>query len=70
MGGIRRHYQIHHLSLLLAYLSKGSRVTVVGHFKHEEWSGANGVKHNHVILVIARFNPTADKESKEEKQES
>ena len=32
-------------------LTKGSLITVEGHFKPEEWTDADGVKHNRVILV-------------------
>ena len=50
-------------------LTKGSLITVEGHFKPEEWTDADGVKHNRVILVATRFYPVADKEQKAEKQE-
>ena len=50
-------------------LTKGSLITVEGHFKPEEWPDADGVKHNRVILVATRFYPVADKEQKAEKQE-
>ena len=52
-----------------ASMTKGSLITVEGHFKPEEWNDADGVKHNRVILVATRFYPTADKEQKAEKQE-
>lgn len=50
-------------------LTKGSLITVEGHFKPEEWTDADGVKHNRIILVANRFYPVADKEQKAEKQE-
>ena len=50
-------------------LTKGSLITVEGHFKPEEWTDAAGVKHNRVILGATRFYPVADKEQKAEKQE-
>ena len=42
-------------------LTKGSLITVEGHFKPEEWTDADGVKHNRVILVATRFYPVAEK---------
>ena len=43
-------------------LAKGSLITVEVHFKPEEWTDADSVKHNRVILVATRFYPVADKD--------
>lgn len=42
-------------------LTKGSLITVEGHFKPEGWTDADGVKRNRVILVATRFYPVAEK---------
>ena len=53
-------------------LTKGTRLTVEGYFKPEEWSDQEGVKHNRVVLVATKFYETPDKEEtpKEEKKTS
>ena len=53
-------------------LTKGTMITVEGHFKPEEWQDADGVKHNRVVLVANKFYTTPDKEEtpKEEKKTS
>ena len=43
-------------------LTKGTMITVEGHFKPEEWQDADGVKHNRVVLVANKFYMTPDKE--------
>ena len=48
-------------------LTKGTMITVEGHFKPEEWQDADGVKHNRVVLVANKFYTTPDKEEAKEK---
>ena len=43
-------------------LVKGTLLTVEGYFKPEEWQDADGVKHNRVVLVAAKFYEAVEKE--------
>lgn len=43
-------------------LTKGTMLTVEGYFKPEEWTSADGVKHNRVILVANKFYEPEEKE--------
>ena len=51
-------------------LVKGTLLTVEGYFKPEEWQDADGVKHNRVVLVAAKFYEAVEKEDTPAPQES
>lgn len=42
-------------------LTKGAMITVEDCFKPEEWLDVEGVKHNRVILVAAKFYEAVEK---------
>lgn len=44
-------------------LTKGAMITVEDCFKPEEWLDVEGVKHNRVILVAAKFYEAVEKET-------
>ena len=50
-------------------LVKGTRLTVEGYFKPEEWQDAEGVKHNRVILVATKFYEAVEKENAPDSQQ-
>lgn len=53
----------------LAQITKGTLLTVEGHFKPEEWIDKDGVKHNRIVMVANKFYQTPDKEETPEKPE-
>lgn len=48
-------------------LTKGTRLTVEGYFKPEEWVDKDGVKHNRIVMVAVKLYPPTDKEEVPEK---